>query len=244
MIKSELPLEPAQRIQPETRAKPTSDGAGEGDFAHWIQSQDPASLSPHTSQVEGAPVDHQGLATAVVLSATPGVATGVLYGWGLQAQSALSQLVVDALHGVHAASGHGRAPASTAQERALAPLASGVAASRDPGNSGSTQTQMSPLALHRAAPDRTRTTASDSALPRQEAMAAPLLWAERTLRRVPTQDGGATVWLRDYRLGPHEIEQALAELLAQPAETAPVTRVVINGVEVWRHVPPNSQEIA
>lgn len=239
MIKSELPLEPIQRVRPESRAKPAPDGAGEGDFAHWIQQQDPDLQFAQISCAEGTPADHQGLLTAMVLSA-PGLATGVLYGWGLRAQTSLSQLVVDTLHGVHTAPGRSSSHSPTAQERSVAPLAIGTVVSSGSDESASSQTQISTSVLRRAVFDRPRATDFGSALTNQEAVAAPLLWSERTLRRISTQDGGSTVWLRDYRLSPREIALALADLLSEPAEANPITRVVINGVEVWRQAPPTS----
>lgn len=246
MIKSELPMEPVQRVQPEGRTKPAPDAPETGDFARWIQPEDPAAAPSRTTGTEVVPADHDRLATAMVLSSTAGVATGVLYGWGLQAQGALSQWVVDILHGAGAASGRESIhPVATAYN-GTARRAGDMAVPRAIAQSASTQAQShaSASALHRFSPDRVHATDAGNAAHTQDAMAAPLLWSERTLRRVSTQDGGTTVWLRDYRLSSDEIATALAELLAQPSGAGPVTRVVINGVEVWRQAPSTPQEIA
>lgn len=240
MIKSELSMDPVQRTQSVDRAKPAPDAAGAGDFWRWIQPEDPG---PPSSQVPGAEVsvtDSNTLATAVVLSAAAGTATGILYGWGLQTQTSLSQLVVDNVHGAHASSGIEPFRATGVRAGGVGLGSSDKTGSRVTGESTSVQMQMSVPALHRFFTRGERATESGSALPRQETMVAPLLWSERTLRRISTQDGGSTLWLRDYRLGPREIALALADLLSEPAEANPITRVVINGVEVWRQAPPTS----
>lgn len=244
MIKSELPMDPVQRTQSVDRAKPAPDAAGAGDFSRWIQPEDSGPPSSQRPGAEVAATDSNTLATAVVLSAAAGTATGILYGWGLQTQASLSQWVVDNVHGAHASSGIEPFRATGVRAGGVGLGSSDKTGSRVTGESTSVQMQMSVPALHRFFTRGERATESGSALPRQETMVAPLLWSERALRRVSTQDGGTTVWLRDYRLSPREIELALAELLSQAAEARPITRVVINGVEVWRQAPPTSQEIA
>lgn len=243
MIRSELPMDPVQRPPSTDRAKPSPDVAEGGDFARWIQPQDAGQTSSRRAEGEVAPGAPNPLVTAVVLSASSGMATGVLYGWGLQSNSALSQWVIDHAHVASAAPRIQSNATAEARRSGDAPESRGTAVPRVVGESIGNQAHVSLRMLHLTTSDRTRATDSGNAAAKQEAMAAPLLWSERTLRRISTQDGGMTVWLRDYRLSSRDIERALAELISQPAEENPITRVVINGVEVWRQSPPTSQEI-
>lgn len=73
-------------------------------------------------------------------------------------------------------------------------------------------------------------------------LSLPLLWPERSLRRVANVDGETTVWLRDYRLSAEEIACAVAEILQTQGDLPPVSRIMVNGVEAWRQGLPNKPE--
>lgn len=67
------------------------------------------------------------------------------------------------------------------------------------------------------------------------AMLADHFWAERLVRLTHDRDGRSTVWLRDYGLTEANIESVAAKLRQRgQQEGVPISRVVINGREVWR----------
>lgn len=67
------------------------------------------------------------------------------------------------------------------------------------------------------------------------AMFADRFWAERLVRLTHDGDGQSTIWLRDYRLKANDFESVAAKLRWHGRqEGAPISRVVINGREVWR----------
>lgn len=68
-------------------------------------------------------------------------------------------------------------------------------------------------------------------------MPADHFWAERLMRLTQDGDGGSTIWLRDYGLKEDELEHIAAKLRQRGQQGGVlISRVVINGCEIWRAV--------
>jgi hypothetical protein len=68
-----------------------------------------------------------------------------------------------------------------------------------------------------------------------QASAAATAWPQRSLRWIPDDPRGATVWVRDYTLSTADADSLLADLFRESAaQGTPLRRVMLNGHELWR----------
>lgn len=211
-----------------------SEAIGQSDFAIWLGQEEVKCLpsEPATQATEWWPR----LEPASIRQTTDKDATGVLYGWQLLSQTSLSQL------DEQSHSGGGVQSPEAPSARLISPGQGWRTAPVEPGNAScpaddgeaATMRPLSPASSVAVESAQTGETDGRSSSATRTSLAALPIWTERSMRRVEGADGKATVWLRDYRLSNEELATTVDEIVAFYGESNSVTRVVINGNEVWR----------
>lgn len=211
---------------------------GQQDFSQWLSLGAPTvALERVESAVPEQPADVVAITTQ---ASTQDLVAGVLYGWQLHTQHSLSQLANGtAQQGEAAASGVRDAAKPVQQETvgdAMTEATREVPVSRRdlrtegivPAPMGSAPSARDPAASRNVA-----------AVAAGSASSAP--WAERLLRTVELADRSLTVWLRDYRLDESQVPATADEILRIHADGNRISRVVVNGNEVWHRKPLQSR---
>jgi hypothetical protein len=217
--------------------------AAQRDFNDWMTPKRPTIKDEGaddggntTPNVAAARHDGPVVATALDGDAT----TDVLYGWLSRARYELSYLG-------RKLQATGAAGTATGNQRAQA--GQGIVLGKPTASSSGVPVQHIvsaiaygdvPVGLH---PGRTvpgETAGSKDGV--VTTLSLPLVWPERSLRRVVNAEGETTVWLRDYRLGAEEVASVVAEILQAQDGLPPVSRIMVNGAEAWRQGLPNNLE--
>lgn len=234
VIKGELAKSHAK---PEPVRNPGSDP--KDDFSEWVEKETDGVIGSNEPVVaESGLSGTEYVGTGALLAVERLDLSGVVYGWQLEAQRGLSQLhgveLRQALSqdGLRAGEGSERSPgaAAPALHAWLQERSSGVVG-------GESVSQQAGLGMAQASARAAAMTAGSDALEQAShgMLAASLTWPERYLRRLPNMDGsGVTLWLRDYRLDPSQMGATVDALIEQHMNSQPVTRIVVNGTEVWR----------
>lgn len=231
----------------EPKSEPRS-GAGEDDFATWVANDTLGELdNGDSSNAATDRIETGNLGTAALLSIERLGLSGVIYGWQLEAQQGLSQLhQIGSLEALlqGASEPRGEMGKSSHTSSTLRARAQG-SASHHAGQWGGAQFDGARSVSLLVSPVNTTGAGNKIEQTAYAALASSLTWSERNLRLLPNADGnGSTLWLRDYRLDPEQVEATVKTLIEQQTGSDQVTRIVINGVEVWRRTPPQSPEKA
>lgn len=206
------------------------------DFGRWLPHNGPEAL-PGSTLPPGE--GEQSIGTIIP---PPGdlASEGVLYEWQLHSQRSLSQVLAGP-RGEEEVSACG--PLSASSRRQLVHIPSEVPAG-SVGNAATTHGMLqagSPLLAATLASSPNEPSPTRKAAASMANAVPPAFWAERLLRTVEAADRSITIWLRDYRLGKEQLPATVDEILMTHADAERVTRVVVNGDEVWRKNPLQSR---